>query len=118
MWWESAAHIGETGPSMRLSILQLVLPLSLPEHMLKVFRNGLIFRNATISILPQHWQPNKGLLMANDISGVNLEEAYHNSNSRFQCCKACSNTTATSSFDFQMNMGYLISLQEMLQVKT
>ncbi|KAI3926997.1 hypothetical protein MKW98_027770 [Papaver atlanticum] len=30
---------------------------------------------ATTSIVPQHWQPNNGLLMTNDISGVNLEEA-------------------------------------------
>lgn len=25
--------------------------------------------------MPQHWQPNSGLLMSNDVSGVNLEEA-------------------------------------------
>ncbi|KAK6121065.1 hypothetical protein DH2020_045194 [Rehmannia glutinosa] len=30
---------------------------------------------ATASVIPQHWQPNSGLLMTNDISGVNLEEA-------------------------------------------
>ncbi|XP_058002863.1 topless-related protein 3-like isoform X2 [Hevea brasiliensis] len=30
---------------------------------------------ATASVVPQHWQPNSGLLMANDVSGVNLEEA-------------------------------------------
>ncbi|XP_019441183.1 PREDICTED: topless-related protein 3-like isoform X2 [Lupinus angustifolius] len=30
---------------------------------------------ATASVVPQHWQPNNGLLMTNDISGVNLEEA-------------------------------------------
>ncbi|WCJ42998.1 TOPLESS-related 3 [Euphorbia peplus] len=30
---------------------------------------------ATASAVPQHWQPNSGLLMANDVSGVNLEEA-------------------------------------------
>ncbi|KAJ1385596.1 WD40/YVTN repeat-like-containing domain superfamily [Sesbania bispinosa] len=30
---------------------------------------------ATASVVPQHWQPNSGLLMTNDISGVNLEEA-------------------------------------------
>ncbi|PON89542.1 Topless-related protein [Trema orientale] len=30
---------------------------------------------ATASGVPQHWQPNSGLLMTNDVSGVNLEEA-------------------------------------------
>ncbi|KAL0348057.1 UNVERIFIED_CONTAM: Topless-related protein 3 [Sesamum angustifolium] len=30
---------------------------------------------ATASVIPQHWQPNSGLLMTNDVSGVNLEEA-------------------------------------------
>ncbi|KAF7817952.1 topless-related protein 3-like [Senna tora] len=30
---------------------------------------------ATASVVPQHWQPNSGLLMTNDTSGVNLEEA-------------------------------------------
>ncbi|GMY21830.1 topless-related protein 3-like isoform X2 [Fagus crenata] len=30
---------------------------------------------ATANVAPQHWQPNSGLLMANDVSGVNLEEA-------------------------------------------
>ncbi|XP_051123532.1 topless-related protein 3-like isoform X3 [Andrographis paniculata] len=30
---------------------------------------------ATANVTPQHWQPNSGLLMNNDISGVNLEEA-------------------------------------------
>ncbi|XP_057423217.1 topless-related protein 3-like [Lotus japonicus] len=30
---------------------------------------------ATASVVPQQWQPNSGLLMTNDISGVNLEEA-------------------------------------------
>ncbi|MQM12649.1 hypothetical protein Taro_045568 [Colocasia esculenta] len=30
---------------------------------------------ATASSVPQHWQPNSGLLMTNDISDVNLEEA-------------------------------------------
>lgn len=30
---------------------------------------------ATANVVPQHWQPNSGLLMTNDISGVNLEEA-------------------------------------------
>ncbi|KAK9292226.1 hypothetical protein L1049_020189 [Liquidambar formosana] len=30
---------------------------------------------ATASVAPQHWQPNSGLLMTNDVSGVNLEEA-------------------------------------------
>ncbi|KAL3613110.1 Topless-related protein 3 [Castilleja foliolosa] len=30
---------------------------------------------ATASVTPQHWQPNSGLLMTNDISGVNLDEA-------------------------------------------
>ncbi|XP_057962762.1 topless-related protein 3-like isoform X2 [Malania oleifera] len=30
---------------------------------------------ATASVVPQHWQPNSGLLMTNDVSGVNLEEA-------------------------------------------
>ncbi|KDP23429.1 hypothetical protein JCGZ_23262 [Jatropha curcas] len=30
---------------------------------------------ATASAVPQHWQPNSGLLMANDVAGVNLEEA-------------------------------------------
>ena len=30
---------------------------------------------ATASVTPLHWQPNSGLLMANDVSGVNLEEA-------------------------------------------
>ena len=30
---------------------------------------------ATANVVPQHWQPNSGLLMANDVSGVNLEES-------------------------------------------
>ncbi|KAL5068780.1 hypothetical protein RYX36_019667 [Vicia faba] len=30
---------------------------------------------ATASVVPQRWQPNNGLLMTNDIAGVNLEEA-------------------------------------------
>ena len=30
---------------------------------------------ATAAAVPQHWQPNSGLLMTNDVSGVNLEEA-------------------------------------------
>ncbi|KAL3538214.1 hypothetical protein ACH5RR_001580 [Cinchona calisaya] len=30
---------------------------------------------ATANLVPQHWQPNSGLLMNNDVSGVNLEEA-------------------------------------------
>ncbi|GAB4835772.1 Topless- protein 3 [Ancistrocladus abbreviatus] len=30
---------------------------------------------ATASVVPQLWQPNSGLLMTNDVSGVNLEEA-------------------------------------------
>ncbi|KAK4484110.1 hypothetical protein RD792_011330 [Penstemon davidsonii] len=30
---------------------------------------------ATANVTPQHWQPNSGLLMTNDTSGVNLEEA-------------------------------------------
>ncbi|XP_022893632.1 topless-related protein 3-like isoform X2 [Olea europaea var. sylvestris] len=30
---------------------------------------------ATANAVPQLWQPNSGLLMANDVSGVNLEEA-------------------------------------------
>ncbi|GKV31989.1 hypothetical protein SLEP1_g40635 [Rubroshorea leprosula] len=30
---------------------------------------------ATASVVPQHWQPNSGLLMNNDVTGVNLEEA-------------------------------------------
>ncbi|KAK6243005.1 hypothetical protein QUC31_009414 [Theobroma cacao] len=32
-------------------------------------------RKATTNVVPQHWQPNSGLLMTNDVSGVNLEEA-------------------------------------------
>ncbi|KAI3752557.1 hypothetical protein L2E82_24591 [Cichorium intybus] len=30
---------------------------------------------ATANAVPQHWQPNSGLLMTNDVTGVNLEEA-------------------------------------------
>ncbi|KAI4364661.1 hypothetical protein MLD38_020720 [Melastoma candidum] len=30
---------------------------------------------ATAGVVPQHWQPRSGLLMSNDVSGVNLEEA-------------------------------------------
>lgn len=30
---------------------------------------------ATSNVVPQHWQPNSGLLMTNDVSGVNPEEA-------------------------------------------
>ncbi|CAN4108851.1 unnamed protein product [Withania somnifera] len=30
---------------------------------------------ATANVVPQYWQPNSGLLMTNDVSGVNLEEA-------------------------------------------
>ncbi|KAG8369134.1 hypothetical protein BUALT_Bualt15G0119600 [Buddleja alternifolia] len=30
---------------------------------------------ATANVVPQHWQPNSGLVMNNDVSGVNLEEA-------------------------------------------
>ncbi|GKA96092.1 topless-related protein 3-like protein, partial [Tanacetum coccineum] len=31
---------------------------------------------ATANVIPQHWQPNSGLLMTNDVMGVNLEEAF------------------------------------------
>lgn len=31
---------------------------------------------ATANVTPQHWQPNSGLLMTNDVTGVNLEEAF------------------------------------------
>ena len=34
-----------------------------------------MFKKATANVVPQHWQPNSGLLMTNDVSGVNLEEA-------------------------------------------
>ncbi|THG01117.1 hypothetical protein TEA_002638 [Camellia sinensis var. sinensis] len=30
---------------------------------------------ATANVVPQQWQPNSGLLMTNDVTGVNLEEA-------------------------------------------
>ncbi|XP_047324935.1 topless-related protein 3-like isoform X1 [Impatiens glandulifera] len=30
---------------------------------------------ATANVVPQHWQPNSGLLMRNDVSGVNIDEA-------------------------------------------
>ncbi|XP_057466216.1 topless-related protein 3-like isoform X2 [Actinidia eriantha] len=30
---------------------------------------------ATANVVPQHWQPNSGLVMTNDVTGVNLEEA-------------------------------------------
>ncbi|KAK7258960.1 hypothetical protein RIF29_24553 [Crotalaria pallida] len=30
---------------------------------------------ATANVVPQHWQPSNGLLMTNDVSGVNLDEA-------------------------------------------
>ncbi|KAI6692380.1 hypothetical protein NL676_020090 [Syzygium grande] len=30
---------------------------------------------ATATVVPQHWQPSSGLLMTNDVSGVNIEEA-------------------------------------------
>ncbi|XP_027351654.1 topless-related protein 3-like isoform X2 [Abrus precatorius] len=30
---------------------------------------------ATASVVPQHWQPSSGLLMTNDVVGVNLDEA-------------------------------------------
>ncbi|GLT90187.1 hypothetical protein SLE2022_081330 [Rubroshorea leprosula] len=30
---------------------------------------------ATASVVPPHWQPNSGLLMSNDVTGVNVEEA-------------------------------------------
>ncbi|XP_057494321.1 topless-related protein 3-like isoform X2 [Actinidia eriantha] len=30
---------------------------------------------ATATVVPQHWQPNSGLVMTNDVTGVNLEEA-------------------------------------------
>ncbi|GFZ07186.1 TOPLESS-related 2 [Actinidia rufa] len=36
------------------------------------FSEGL---KATANVVPQHWQPNSGLVMANDVTGVNLEEA-------------------------------------------
>jgi len=39
------------------------------------FWSRLVFKKATASVVPQHWQPNSGLLMTNDVSGVNLEEA-------------------------------------------
>ncbi|KAI4378064.1 hypothetical protein MLD38_015602 [Melastoma candidum] len=31
---------------------------------------------ACANVVPQHWQPSSGLLMSNDVSGVNLEEAF------------------------------------------
>ena len=30
---------------------------------------------ATANVVPQLWQPNSGLVMTNDVTGVNLEEA-------------------------------------------
>ncbi|XP_047328825.1 topless-related protein 3-like isoform X2 [Impatiens glandulifera] len=30
---------------------------------------------ATANVVPQHWQPNSGLFMTNDVSGVNIDEA-------------------------------------------
>ncbi|GAY54426.1 hypothetical protein CUMW_156590 [Citrus unshiu] len=33
------------------------------------------YLKATASAVPQHWLPSSGLLMANDVAGVNLEEA-------------------------------------------
>ncbi|XP_047324317.1 topless-related protein 3-like [Impatiens glandulifera] len=30
---------------------------------------------ATANVVPHHWQPNSGLLMKNDVSGVNIEES-------------------------------------------
>lgn len=30
---------------------------------------------ATASVVPHHWIPNSGLLMTNDVTGVNLDEA-------------------------------------------
>ncbi|XP_052199318.1 topless-related protein 3 [Diospyros lotus] len=30
---------------------------------------------ATANVVPQHWQPSSGLLMTNDVAGVNLDEA-------------------------------------------
>ncbi|GFY90532.1 TOPLESS-related 2 [Actinidia rufa] len=30
---------------------------------------------ATANVVPQHWQPNSGLLMTNDVTGVSIEEA-------------------------------------------
>nr|POF18115.1 topless-related protein 3 [Quercus suber] len=38
---------------------------------------------ATTSVVPQHWQPNSSLLMANDVSGVNLEESVLSKNDSY-----------------------------------
>ena len=42
------------------------------EGKVSEFSEGL---KATANVVPQHWQPNSGLVMTNDVSGVNLEEA-------------------------------------------
>lgn len=47
------------------------LPYFFPQQVSEV-NVGL---KATANHVPQHWQPNSGLLMTNDVSGVNLEEA-------------------------------------------
>ena len=49
------------------------MPLGLFHGMISEFL--FYFCKATASVVPQHWQPNSGLLMTNDITGVNLEEA-------------------------------------------
>lgn len=51
-------------------ILFVSFSLSIENRSLKF-----MWLQATASVVPQRWQPNSGLLMTNDIAGVNLEEA-------------------------------------------
>lgn len=44
-------------------------------HAVCGFIKVLFIMQATATVVPQQWQPNSGLLMTNDVSGVNLEEA-------------------------------------------
>lgn len=39
------------------------------------FGMSCVLLKATANVVPQYWQPNSGLLMTNDIVGINLEEA-------------------------------------------
>lgn len=39
------------------------------------YETSCVLKKATANVVPQFWQPNSGLLMTNDVSGVNLEEA-------------------------------------------
>lgn len=80
-WGPEAVEMGPqwAKPKWKGNTKILLLYNSCPSCLFDCFYGLIISEKcclkATASVTPQHWQPNSGLLMTNDISGVNLEEA-------------------------------------------